>query len=151
LRSTLSLLGAPLCALALVAVAAPASALAGPSSARMVTAINAARAHHGLRPLHVAAPIAHASTAYARRLASNGRFKHARPARIGHYRVDAEILGLAPGKGGMTTGIVRAWLKSRVHRPILLSRRYDHVGVGVARGRMNGRTSVFWVVRFGRR
>jgi uncharacterized protein YkwD len=131
-----------------IALAIPFAAMAAPSAARMLSAINVARVAHGLAPLRKAASIQHASHRYARSLARHGQFRHARTTSAGHFKLVSEILGLAPGGGGMIGGVVHAWLKSPMHRPILLNRRYRYVGVGVARGRMKGRTQTFWVVRF---
>jgi uncharacterized protein YkwD len=128
----------------------PVSTGGSPSTARMVSAIDSARTDNGLKPLRVAAPIQRASGSYAKVLARTGRFQHARQTSAGRFKLVSEILGLAPGTNGMIGGVVNAWLHSPVHRHILLDHRYRYVGVGMARGTMNGQTDTFWVVRFSR-
>jgi uncharacterized protein YkwD len=122
------------------AVTAPAFAR-GPSGHKMLRAINEARAQHGLEQVRAGRGLARGARRHALTMARQSRFQHASGLRA------AEILGLAP-RGVGSRGIVRAWLRSPVHRPILLGPRYGRVGVGAARGRTSGGMRTFWVVRF---
>jgi len=137
--------------LAILACCGPAAA--GPATAAsggdMLTALNATRAAHGLPLLRVSRGLSRGSGAHARKLARTARLQHASRVPRGSFRRVGEILGLMPGAQGGVRTIVRAWLGSATHRPILLNRRYRFVGVGAARGSSGGRKSTFWVVRFG--
>jgi uncharacterized protein YkwD len=153
-KSRLRLAIAACLAVVSLAVVLPSPASAGaPSRADMFARINAARQHAGLPKVRMAPELQRATGAYAHTLARRGQFAHARNLRPrgSAFSLVGEILGMAPGKGGDAGGIVHAWLGSPDHRPILLGRRYQYVGIGVASGRMQGQTTTFWVVRFGRR
>lgn len=64
----------------------------------------------------------------------------------------AENIAMGSTHLGSVRATMSAWLRSRSHRRVLLSRRYRHVGFGLVRGRYRGSNSVrFWVAHFGRR
>ncbi|MCO5316753.1 MAG: CAP domain-containing protein [Solirubrobacterales bacterium] len=61
---------------------------------------------------------------------------------------------IAWGSGGLgnVRSIFNAWMHSTGHRRAILDRRFTHLGVGVARGRMNGiGRSRVWTLHFGER
>jgi len=116
----------------------------------MVGKINDMRRAHGVAPLKHAPGLSRASTSYARRLMRADRLAH--PSRAaGRFSASGEILALQSGWRVRRAAAVRAWLNSPSHRPILLSRGFRHVGVGMSRGRFGSARSSIWVVRFGRR
>jgi uncharacterized protein YkwD len=135
------------CLFALAGVApAVASAQSSPQS-RMLDAINATRIAHGLPAVAPAPRIAQGSSDWASFLATRSIFRHAKLKRPRGYRSVAEIIGLSSGAGVGIPQVVAAWLASPHHRPIVLGRAYDHVGVGMAtRG-----DSTYWVLRFAAR
>lgn len=133
---------------------APAPAHAQPVAAvaRMLAQINAVRARNGLPRLAAANTLTRGATSYARVMLGEGRWAHAQSFQRGTgFSEVGEILGRIPGSSPDVAGIVRAWLASPAHRPILLGAQYRYVGIAFVRGRMGGRRTSLWVVRFGRR
>ena len=117
---------------------------------RMTRALNAARERNGLQPVQPSEPLMRASASYARQLARTARFQHARSYQASGFSRVTEMLGV--GYRGCRPGVlVRAWLRSPTHRGIMLERSSRFVGIGKASGRMNGKRTEFWVVRFGMR
>jgi uncharacterized protein YkwD len=137
----------------LAASAAVLLQLAGPPTAsagkvdRMVAKINKVRAKHGVRQVRTARSLERACRQYAHRLSRTSQLVHAGRLWTRPYVRVGEILGRMPGGRPGVGAIVRAWLASPTHRPILLGHEYGHVGVGAKR--RNGAT--VWVVRFGAR
>jgi uncharacterized protein YkwD len=135
------------CLLATAAVAPAIAAAQESQQSQMLDAINATRLAHGLRPVAPAPSIARSSSAWASFLAKRSIFRHAKLKRPRGYRSAAEIIGLASGPGVGIPQVVDAWLASPHHRPIVLGRVYDDIGVGMAtRG-----DSTYWVLRFAER
>jgi uncharacterized protein YkwD len=59
---------------------------------------------------------------------------------------------LAWGKRGRGSArqILKAWLASSPHRATLLSKQFEHVGIGLKRGRFGGSSkSAVWVLQLG--
>ena len=130
----------------------PVAASGATTKSRMKTAINAARAAHGLPPVKAYKPLWRSSSRYAKYMLANDVWAHAsNPASGARVSSVGEILGMTTTPGPDVHGIVRAWLASPAHRPILLNRRYRFVGIGLGHGDMDGMTSWVWVVRFGYR
>jgi uncharacterized protein YkwD len=118
----------------------------------MRSQINAARTAQGLAPVKAYKPLRRSSTRYATFMVANDVWAHAaNPASGTRMGSVGEILGMTTTPGPAPRAIVRAWLGSAVHRPILLDRRYRVVGLGLERGVMQGSTAWVWVVRFGAR
>jgi uncharacterized protein YkwD len=140
----------------LSAFAAPSSADAAPSArmsaveSRMLSAINAARSRHGLRPLRAHARLTRSSRSYARHMIRRNRWAHPSRVRVPGFGSVGEILGRMPGRSAKASPIVEMWLRSPVHRRELLRPSYRRVGVASAVGRMGARTARVWVVRFAR-
>ncbi len=126
----------------LFAFALPATAAAGPEK-QMLKQINAARTANGAPPVELSPSLTRASRSYARKMARTGRFRHARNAR------GKEILGFTRGSTRMRW-VVKAWLRSPVHRRVLLGKNFRRVGIGTKRGRLGGGRATVWVVRFSR-
>ena len=63
-----------------------------------------------------------------------------------------ENLALGTGELGSARANMAAWLGSPTHRKVLLSRGFRQVGIGLVRGRYEGRGGAqFWVAHFGYR
>jgi len=126
----------------LLAFACPATAAAG-SEKSMLKQINAARAANGAPPVKLSRSLTSACRSYARKMARTGRFRHARNAR------GKEILAFTRGQTRMRW-VIKAWLRSPVHRRVLIGKNFRRVGIGTKRGRVGGGRATVWVVRFSR-
>ena len=67
------------------------------------------------------------------------------------FRALGEVLAYRPGWRKSGRFAVRMWARSGGHRSTLLSRRFNRVGAGRARGRFGRRLVTIWVVQVGRR
>ena len=122
--------------LLLAVVLAPPVA-AGPAES-VLTAINAARAKAGCKPLHLDARLVAAAKAHARAMAEQNFFSHAgkdgsrfssRIARQGYdYRTAAENIAAGQKSAGQ---VVSSWLKSSGHRRNILNCRMTDTGIAV--------------------
>ncbi|MBN8630886.1 MAG: CAP domain-containing protein [Rhodobacterales bacterium] len=111
--------------------------VAGPAES-VLTAINAARAKAGCKPLHLDARLVAAAKAHARAMAEQNFFGHAgkdgsrftsRLARQGYsYRTAAE--NIAAGQK-TASQVVASWLKSAGHRRNILNCRMTETGIAV--------------------
>jgi uncharacterized protein YkwD len=136
-------------ALASMAGAAGASAKATPES-KLLAAINEARAEHGLAELEASKSLSRSAKRFGRRLMRTGRFGHAaRPQVSRRFATAAEVLGFTHGWSRRPGKVVRMWLSSAGHSPILLSPDYRYVGGAPVRGRFGGGRATIWVVQFG--
>jgi uncharacterized protein YkwD len=94
--------------------------------------INRVRAEHGLRPLRFHECTDGTAERWARRLARSGRLYHQDPRGI-LRTCGARYAGETLGMGAFSpAGLVRAWMDSPAHRPILLSRSARLIGVGTS-------------------
>lgn len=97
---------------------------------RVQAVINRVRSAHGLRALSLHACTDGTAEHWALRLALSGRLVHQDPGDI----VSTCRASYASETLGMGTfspaGLVRAWMSSPVHRPLLLNRNARHIGVG---------------------
>jgi uncharacterized protein YkwD len=136
-------------ALASLGAAAGASAKATPES-KLLVAINKVRAQHGLGALEASKSLTRSATRFGRKLMKADRFTHAaRPQVSRRFSTAAEVLGFTHGWSRRPGRVVRMWLKSPGHRPILLSPDYRYVGGSPVRGRFGGGKATIWVVQFG--
>ena len=126
----------------LVAFASPATAATTPEK-RMLKQINAARAANGAPPVKLSRSLTAACRSYARKMARTGRFRHARNAR------GKEILAFTRGRTQMRW-VIKAWLRSPVHRRVLIGKNFRRVGIGTKKGRIGTSRAKVWVVRFSR-
>ena len=141
-----------LCALLGASAVAPAVSSGATAKQRMLSAINSARAAHGAPKVRMHRPLTRTSTRYARFMVANDVWAHAaNPASGSRMGSVGEILGMTTTPGPAPRAIVRAWLGSAVHRPILLDRQFRLVGIGLGHGDMQGSMAWVWVVRFGAR
>jgi uncharacterized protein YkwD len=134
--------------LSIAALALPTSANASVEQS-MVDSINAVRAEHGVAPVQHAPRLSRSCSAYAKRMLKSRRWAHANSTRVAGFRGVAEILARTPRRTAPGP-VIRMWLNSAVHRKVLLGNRYRHVGVGTKTGRMGGKRTTLWVVRFAR-
>ena len=141
------------CSLVVLFLAAgggPAAAAPG-GSAGMVGAINKVRARHGLPPLRSSPSLGRSATRFSQRLMRSGSFGHAsRVQASGRFRSLGEALGMHLGRGAGIRSTVRQWLGSPTHRPIVLTRSMNFLGVGFTRGRFRRHRATIWVLQTGR-
>lgn len=141
----------PLLLLAL-AFGLPATASAGTAQSRMLHAINSARAAAGAPAVKPYRPLMRSSRRYARYMVTHDRWAHAaNPASGCHISEVGEILGMSDTPSPASDLVVKAWLASPEHRPILLDPHFRYVGIGLRHGDMAGQQQWVWVVRFGRK
>lgn len=129
--------------------------------------INAARAEHGLQPVHARTSLCRAARAHSREMVRCGYFSHlsasgesqvARMHRYGYGRSGCsswstgEVIAYGGGLLGRPQAIVDGWLQSQVHRALLLDPRWRDIGVGRAYGVFRGASGVaVYTVDLGRR
>ena len=154
---------------AAVAVATPPPARAANAVNEQVLLglINAARAQHGLARLALHSSLAGAARAHSLDMLRHSYFAHSsasgvsystRLARAGYRRSGfgswavSEVIGWGKGMRGTPQAVLRAWLASPWHRPIVLGARWRDAGVGCVRGTYQGRSGVLmYTVDVGRR
>ncbi len=149
------------------ALAAPASAAcpaAGPADA-VACEINRERVSRGLPALEPDVRLERAGRAHARDMVRRGYFSHVtlEGTRPSDRLRDAGYVGdggwwrvgetLAWGRGALSSApaVVRAWLRSRSHRRILLHPGYRDLGVGAIAGVPFGDEGMTYVSEFGAR
>lgn len=92
--------------------------------------INRVRAAHGLRGLRFNSCTDGTAERWALQLASTGRLVHQSPGNI-LSTCNARYASETLGKGSFSPrGLVRAWMHSSAHRPLLLSRNARRIGIG---------------------
>ena len=130
--------------------ATPGAAGVGRAQSEMVSAVNGARAAHGLRPLRPAKRLHRSARTYARWMLRANYFGH-----VGRIRTRArfnrlgETLAWHSGRRARVRWTVRAWLRSPPHRALILSRRFRWIGAGTASGRLAGVPARTWVLHLG--
>jgi uncharacterized protein YkwD len=135
---------------AVLAVAAPAPA--DGNQQRMLHALNAVRAQHGLAPFHGSASLHRSASAYARWMLRSDYFGH-----LGRIRASrrfarlGEALAWHSGRRARVSRTVRGWMQSAPHRALILHPGFRFLGAGMARGRLSGRRATTWVLHFGGR
>jgi uncharacterized protein YkwD len=130
---------------AVLALASPATALAGMSRSEtsLLREMNRVRAQHHLGALRFDTHLQRAARAHSREMLGDGVFAHgAFGSRMLQYNVTGNLAGenLAWGTGfrGSAQGIVIAWLNSPEHRANLLRPSFTRVGVGNLVGTFQG-------------
>jgi len=116
----------------------------------LLSAMNSARAAHGLRPLRADGRLERAARGHSSYMLRTGTFAHgAFAARIRRVGVRAPRIGenLAWSSGSLTAAraIVSMWLASPEHRANLLHPGYRFVGVGALRGAFAGQANALMV------
>jgi uncharacterized protein YkwD len=137
-----------------VAPAAPAQALTLTKPEKKVLAlVNHVRVAHGLHKLKMVATLERASRAHSREMVKLGYFGHssasgeafgARLIRFGYTTAGCtrwtvgEDIACGYSSGGSPKAIFKAWMKSRAHRAVILTKRFRNIGVGRATGTFKG-------------
>jgi uncharacterized protein YkwD len=106
--------------------------------------LNDERSRRGLPALDSNRRLHSAAVAHSRDMARRDYFAHNTlggsdwGTRIRRYGYSGGLIGenIAWGAGSLSTprSIVRAWMRSSGHRANILRRRFDEVGIGIARG-----------------
>jgi uncharacterized protein YkwD len=143
MRSVAPILCGLLAVLAALVAAGPADAARhrrGTDHA-LVAAMNAARAQHGVRPLHWSDRLARAARLHSGTMARTGDFAHgAFATRVGRFTqaraVGENLAWVSRCSRGSARRVVGMWLRSPAHREILLARGFRRVGVGIRLGRV---------------
>jgi uncharacterized protein YkwD len=117
--------------------------------------INWVRTHFRLRRLRPDASLTRVAAAHTRDMAHrfyyahdslNGRPWYSRVRRYVHAKTVAEALNYISGprsRGGEPGAIVRAWMASPEHRPILLSRSLRRIGIARRSNHRRGRPAFY--------
>ena len=136
--------------LAVGALANPDRALAATDEtieAKILTLVNTARQARGLEPLRIRASLVDFAGDRAAHMASTGVLKHPRclPCKLDRRGISYETYGetiawtFEPWGDAAARGLFRIWKNSPPHWSILMSKRLDSIGIGVAL-RANGST-----------
>jgi uncharacterized protein YkwD len=133
-------------------LAAPSQAAADGNQHRMLHALNAVRAQHGLAPFHGSASLHRSASAYARWMLRSEYFGHLSRIRAsGRFARLGEALAWHSDGRARVSGTVRSWMHSPPHRALILHPGFRWVGAGMARGRLQGQGGTTWVLHFGGR
>ena len=115
---------------------------------RLMSQINKRRAARDLRRVRrIDGCLDRYAQDWATFLATTGQFVH-RDQNVITAACDMTWAGeaLARGTGLTPAGTVRAWMRSRTHRAVILKKRANRAGIGIDRG-LDGKTTV--VLNFG--
>ena len=150
-----------------VAPAAHASITLTKPERTLLALINHARAKRGLHKLAVVTSLERAARAHSREMVNRDYFGHnsyngesvgARLIRFGYttkgctsWRV-GECIAYGRGTRGSAKGVFTAWMKSKAHRAIILTKAFRNAGIGRAKGTYNGVDGmIFFTLDCGRR
>jgi len=140
-----------------VAPAASAVTLTKPEK-QLLGLINKARARRNLPKLRVNAKLERASRAHSAQMIGKDYFSHnsangesfsKRLIRFGYkqsgctYWTAGENIAYGVGLAGTPQAIFKAWMKSKGHKAVILTKRFRDVGVGRAKGDFNGNAATF--------
>jgi uncharacterized protein YkwD len=118
--------------LAATGTAAAATPAGRTARTRMLQLVNASRRSHGLRPLQLNRRLSGSAWRHTRRMIRSGSLSHTATMRRTVRRFGAHSWG---ENVGVTTALLpaieRAFMASPEHRVNILSRRFEHVGIGV--------------------
>jgi uncharacterized protein YkwD len=134
------------------ALAAPAGAQANAKELqhRMLGAVNAVRAQHGLGAFGASRSLNRSAGRYARWMLRTDYFGHLGRIRASsRFSLLGENLAWHPGRRSRTSYTVRRWMKSPAHRALILYPGFRWLGAGMARGSLGGRRVTAWVLHFG--
>jgi uncharacterized protein YkwD len=135
-------------AVTLLPIAAGVLATAGPAyagvattvEARILELVNNARANRGVRPLELRDSLVEFAGDRAETMASTGVLKHPKclPCMLDRRGITYSTYGETiawtyPWGPKAAKKLFRIWKNSPPHWGILMSRNYDHIGIGVAR------------------
>lgn len=132
------------------ALAVPAPVSADGNQQRMLQALNAVRAQHGLAAFRGSPSLHRSASAYARWMLRAEYFGHLSRIRAsGRFSMLGEALAWHSGRGAHVSSTVRRWMQSPPHRALILHSGFRWVGAGMARGRLQGQRATTWVLHFG--
>ncbi len=119
-----------------------------PPERAIVQVVNVERTARGLPSLRAARGLSRAAESHSWDQLRYDRFGHdssdgtpfgRRIARVGRFRMSAEVVAFAPrGSGSGARSIVRLWMRSSAHRAQVLNPNFRILGVGRVRGRLQG-------------
>ena len=139
-------------ALAVTAFAAPASAATSASTAEamIIGWVNTDRAAAGLAPLRGDSDLAYIAGIRASRMASSNTMSHTVGGNLGSQLAYRDVQWYRYGETIAWTSyawtvdaaraLYRSWMNSAPHRALLMSTRFNYIGVGLAYRSSNGRT-----------
>lgn len=139
-----------LCAALALVAASPASGRPDPRAA-MLAQLDEIRRSHGLPPLRDSALLAEAARQHARVVMASDGFVHAGDVVAPGFPAGAEAMAWQRGWSLRARRVARMWMRSGVHRALLLDPGFVAAGIGWRRGRMDGRLATVWVLRLGGR
>jgi uncharacterized protein YkwD len=112
------------------------------SEQQVLVLLNQIRRQHGLLALALSTPLRTAARGHSADMLQNGYFDHNSPteawdARVLRYLKSAtvgETIARGRGSTGSPAGIVNQWMRSALHRRVILTPALRLVGIGVAVG-----------------
>ena len=129
----------------------PATAGATSPQMLMLQKVNAYRAKHGVRQVHLSRSLAHSASSYSRHMLRSGYFGHASRIHASRrYRTLGEIIEMHRGMRASVRTAFRAWVHSSAHRSVMLMSQFKFAGAGFASGRFHGHRETLWTMHFGR-
>lgn len=149
--------GAASCSRASASVAS-----AGVKNARATTLclLNRIRRQHGLRPFAASAPLTRVARGHSVSMVHSHYFSHgnfiARLLGSGYAKgalgwAFGENIAWGPGRRSSPAWIVNAWMHSPPHRANILTGRFSHIGIGIAKGTPRGGRGGTYTTDFGSR
>jgi uncharacterized protein YkwD len=115
--------------------------------------LNHVRRVHHLPTVRLDGRMSATAASHSRAIARSGSFAHgAWDVRVARASGDANALGETLGwmtrtsARGEASSIVHGWLASAPHRRILLDGRYRRIGIGRAKGRLDGQRAAIYTV-----
>jgi hypothetical protein len=126
------------------------------SSGGIIALTNSQRSQNGLSPLASDGRLASSAQAKAQDMLAKGYFAHTAPdgtspwtfVRNAGYAFITVAENLAQGYGS-DSGVVSGWMTSPMHRANMLNGSFQHMGVGIASGTLNGGPTTVIVAHFG--
>jgi len=127
----------------------------GPFGRALLRELNHARAHYGLPAVRDDARMDGGARAYSRAMARGSYVAHgAWTGRVAAASRRAQSIGEVLGwvspedPRGEAAWLVRAWLGSPYHRPVVLGAGFRRVGIGRTTGSIGGASSAIYTVDF---
>ena len=139
------------CLATVVALLCPSAASAS-AEEEAVSALNEIRRDQGLPALRASESLGESADRYSRSMLRSEYFGHgARIAVAAQFSLAGETLAWHTGLDPQPYRTIRRWMASPPHRAVLLSPRFQWVGMGMERGRLGGRLVTMWVGHVGRK
>jgi uncharacterized protein YkwD len=125
-------------------------AMAGSAERKAVKKINQERAEAGLRPLRVSGSLNRSSRRYVNVMRRRGYFGHSSRLMIStRFRKRGEVLATTRGRRPRPGVAVSLWMRSPVHRRLLLDGGFRYIGLARAFGSFGGPAITGWVAQLG--